>query len=471
MTGGIVQKIRQPADGLVVLQIRTPGRSDAILLSVVPDRARMHLTEGAFTGPDRPPAFCALLRKHLIGARIEKIVQTKQDRVVRLDFGRPRSGEHACVTAELFSRGGNLALLDSEDRLLGSMYPFRSGRRGMRVGSPYLPPPPPSASKPLEARSFSDLEGDFNRRVDATYRMLAERLELEGRRSAILRGLGKAILKLERKRGEIERNLQRAGGAERLRKMAALLQSSPGSVSRGAGSVRLPDLFEDGAPELEIPLDPTLDAVGNAERMFVRARKLDRSRKHLAGFLSQTNRDLEEAARLRNAAAKAASLGDLDGLKSSLTSIGIADAAKKPGRAKRGVRRGEKALGREFVSAEGIRILAGRNDRENHRITFEVARGNDYWLHVRGRSGSHVVVLLPRGGELGNETLLDAAHIALHYSSAKSEDSADVLYVRRKHVHHPKGEAPGRVVVHQERVIHLRKESRRLARLLGSANP
>ncbi len=47
--------------------------------------------------------------------------------------------------------------------------------------------------------------------------------------------------------------------------------------------------------------------------------------------------------------------------------------------------------------------------------------------------------------------------------------AADVTYTPRKHVSKPKGAKPGLVTLRQEKVLRLRREPERLARLLMTA--
>jgi predicted ribosome quality control (RQC) complex YloA/Tae2 family protein len=109
----------------------------------------------------------------------------------------------------------------------------------------------------------------------------------------------------------------------------------------------------------------------------------------------------------------------------------------------------------------------GRSARGNDELTLRFARGNDLWLHARGLKGAHVVV--PEPGEAPDaRTLLDAALLAAHFSSARGQDAAEVEWTRRKHVRKPKGAAAGSVIVSQDKTIRVRPEPERLAELLKS---
>jgi predicted ribosome quality control (RQC) complex YloA/Tae2 family protein len=90
--------------------------------------------------------------------------------------------------------------------------------------------------------------------------------------------------------------------------------------------------------------------------------------------------------------------------------------------------------GRSFVSRDGFAIWVGRSREENLELTFRKARGNDLWLHVRGRPGAHVVVPIPPGKTASLETLLDAAHLTIYYSGGESWGKTEVDYTFRKYV-------------------------------------
>ncbi len=105
---------------------------------------------------------------------------------------------------------------------------------------------------------------------------------------------------------------------------------------------------------------------------------------------------------------------------------------------------------------------------ENDALTVRIARGNDLWLHARGIPGAHVVVRLEKGRAPDQETLLDAAHLAAHFSGARGEPAVEVAWTRAKHVRKVRAGPPGAVSYSQERSLLLRLEPARLERLLAS---
>jgi predicted ribosome quality control (RQC) complex YloA/Tae2 family protein len=104
--------------------------------------------------------------------------------------------------------------------------------------------------------------------------------------------------------------------------------------------------------------------------------------------------------------------------------------------------------GRPYRSVEvsGFTVLVGKGDSQNDQLTFGVAEPLDFWLHVSGVPGSHVIVRNPdRLEELPREVLQRAAELAAWHSRARAAGKVDVHYCRAADVSKPRGFAPGEV--------------------------
>jgi predicted ribosome quality control (RQC) complex YloA/Tae2 family protein len=205
--------------------------------------------------------------------------------------------------------------------------------------------------------------------------------------------------------------------------------------------VHVTDWFAEGTPERAIALDPALGPEANVAARFARARKGER------GEVVRTRR-LEEARR---------ALARLD-----------AGEAPPPGRtsAPRGRRADHFAGVRRFRPDSRWEIRVGRGAAGNERLTFQLARGNDLWLHANGVAGAHVV--LRAEGEPPPEAVRQAAVLAAHFSRLKAAGGGEVACTARKHVRRIKGAPPGKVAVTHERVIDIRLDPDEVARLLSS---
>jgi len=110
---------------------------------------------------------------------------------------------------------------------------------------------------------------------------------------------------------------------------------------------------------------------------------------------------------------------------------------------------GSKGRGYRAVEFEGFEILVGKGDEDNDRLTFGIAEPRDFWLHVAGSAGSHVVVRNPDAlDELPRAVLERAAELAAWFSKARgARGKVEVHLCRAADVRKPRGLAPGEVLL------------------------
>jgi predicted ribosome quality control (RQC) complex YloA/Tae2 family protein len=110
---------------------------------------------------------------------------------------------------------------------------------------------------------------------------------------------------------------------------------------------------------------------------------------------------------------------------------------------------GSKGRGYRRLEFEGFEILVGKADADNDRLTFEIAEPRDFWLHVSGPAGSHVVVRNPEAlAELPRSVVERAAQLAAWHSKARgARGKVEVHVCRVADVRKPRGFAPGQVLL------------------------
>ncbi len=105
-------------------------------------------------------------------------------------------------------------------------------------------------------------------------------------------------------------------------------------------------------------------------------------------------------------------------------------------------------MARRLISPDGLIVLVGRSAKDNDLLTFKLASPRDFWLHVAGHSGSHVVVRNPENlSRLPRETRRFAASLAAGYSKAKAGGKVAVHLTRCSEVSKPRGFATGKVAL------------------------
>ena len=103
-------------------------------------------------------------------------------------------------------------------------------------------------------------------------------------------------------------------------------------------------------------------------------------------------------------------------------------------------------------------VLAGRSEADNDRLSLRVARPDDWWFHVRGMPGSHVILQGPEGEEADRATLQRAAAIAAYHSKGRAGGVVAVSCTRARYVSKPRGAKAGTVEIRKESVLKVRPQ-------------
>ncbi|WP_372677524.1 NFACT RNA binding domain-containing protein [Desulfosarcina sp.] len=110
----------------------------------------------------------------------------------------------------------------------------------------------------------------------------------------------------------------------------------------------------------------------------------------------------------------------------------------------------------EYSLPGGHRVMAGKTDADNDRLSIKVAGPNDWWFHVRGMPGSHVVLMAAGNLTPDRNTLHQAAAIAAFHSKARGGGVVSVSGTLARHVTKPRGAKPGTVKIRKERIFKVR---------------
>ena len=558
LTGARIDKVQQPSRDQIVLTVR--GK-DRVLLSANPNQPRIQFTREIRDNPAQPPMFCMLLRKHLIGARIEAVEQPDLERVVRLDLRvTDELGEtgRRSLVLEAMGRRANLILLDAEGRILDCLrrVAFESNSdRALLPGLFYRLPTPldrlslltqadaarellerggedeepvdrwlvehfagisPLVARELahcaagttdvrfgaldkvqretlfcEVKSLVDIlkNGTFiptmllrdGRPVDFTYRnitqygaettvetretfsvlldefySLRERQELSARRGKELsRTATVARDRMARKVETLRREYAATQERDKLRLYGDLITANLYRMERGMANLVTENYYEEGQPEVRIPLDPLLTPQQNAAKYYKRYNKAKSAEAHLREQIAKAERERAYLESVLQELAQSETEQEFQEIRRELQETGYLRRGKEKKEVKRGF------APREYRSGTGMRILVGRNNAQNDQLTLKKADKHDIWLHAQKIHGSHVI--LCTGGAAPDErSLFEAARLAAYFSQAKESTNVPVDYTPVKYVKKPAGARPGFVVYESCKTLYVTPDTKEL---------
>lgn len=106
-----------------------------------------------------------------------------------------------------------------------------------------------------------------------------------------------------------------------------------------------------------------------------------------------------------------------------------------------------------YPLADGWTVMAGKTDQDNDILSLKTAAPNDWWFHVRGMPGSHVILTGNEQLEPGKNLIQQAASIAAYHSKAREGGTVAVSATRARFVSKPRGAKPGTVTIRKEIVL------------------
>ena len=253
----------------------------------------------------------------------------------------------------------------------------------------------------------------------------------------------------------LEREEQKAEDPEDLRRQALALLSAQAQLGPPGDEGWVVADPWDAGQTLTVRSIPGLTRPAQvAERLYQRARKQERGRRHRGQRRRRLGAESEALGRIAVALTSARHERELDDLQQRLEALGVTLAAEgvRQGPRSRQRRRGERPA-RVLLSPGGLRVLVGRSAEQNDHLTFRVAAPDDLWFHVKGYSGAHVLLQGAGAREITDDDRPFAARLAAAWSRAPRGEKVEVHVARRKHLRRPRGGRPGQVLVRKGQVL------------------
>ncbi len=557
LSGGRIDKITQPNKQTIQLQVRQPGSTYCLCISIAPQNPIIYCRETPFDSPSEPPVFCMVLRKQIEAGRIASVRQHGLDRIIIVDIDFLGAGWKIITKSlicELMGKYSNLILVT--DGIITDAL-RKVGQNSSRIrtvlpGDAYSLPPDADRIDPLTApkediinriKNIKDLRldkaiiaacqgfGPVTAREIAYSAGLSAALSVNELDNVDFIALGEAVaetanaVRLENiapcivqdskgkllaqaaftlhyftekeapaspisfsslsamaeKAGEIigsyvppdkdrfqklvkneisriqnkisalKEELAQADNAESYRISADNLQTYRyGLKDHADDSVTVCDIYGNG--DITISLDRKLTIGDNIQSLYKKYAKLKRGRELMREQISLAEENNDYLLGLENSLESSSLPIEIEDIRSELISAGLLKEKikKRPFSQK-------SSEPFSFLSPDGVKVLVGKNNNQNDRLTFKIAQKDDIWLHTKDIPGSHVIIRITEAGLspelLPESTLLFAARLAVQYSQAKGSNNVPVDYTRARYVKKPSGAKPGFVIFTNQKTI------------------
>ena len=279
----------------------------------------------------------------------------------------------------------------------------------------------------------------------------AQRLRDQQRLMQILR---KAMAGEQRLQEDVQHRLTAVADHTTLQHRADRLMCCPDLQRSGLVTLLVADPM--GGPRESIALDPEKTVLANAQQLYRKARKLRRSRHVLEPRLARHGQRLAQLESAHDQflfhwssappEQQQALLEELEDELRELDLLPSRSAISPP----------ETTVSRplQLYSPGGLRLLVGRNNRQNDRISIQEARRGDLWFHAQEVPGSHVVLKVGEASSVVNEDDVQAAaDLAAYFSRARGNSAVAVVSTETRHLQRIPGAGSGVLRFRESRVL------------------
>lgn len=291
-------------------------------------------------------------------------------------------------------------------------------------------------------------QSGFNNAVDYFY----DERDARDRMRVKTQSLNKLLVNLRdrtaRKLQKQQTELAQCADREQLRIRGDLLQANLYRIERGAECVDVENYYDPDGKTLRIKLNPAISPAANAQKYYKDYQKEKNAEIYLAEQIEKGTAELEYIESVIDEVGRAQTERELAQIREELEQQGYL-------RKQNGKRQKQTSLPfLEFESTDGFKILVGRNNLQNDKLTLKTAAKTDMWLHTKDIHGSHVIIRAD-GKEISDTAIMEAASLAAYHSKAQNSSKVPVDFTLVKYVSKPNGAKPGMVIYVNNRTVYV----------------
>lgn len=277
-------------------------------------------------------------------------------------------------------------------------------------------------------------------------------------------------IKLERlyhKQEKQEEELKEAENADIYKVKGELLTAYIYMIQKGMESIEVQNFYDPNYENISISLKKNLTPSENSQRYFKKYNKLKTAKKEITSQMSINKEEIDYLENILLNIENCENLAELQDIKDELISLGYSKASGKL--------KSKKEIAKlttsphEFMSSDGVKILVGKNNKQNDHLTLRIADPDDIWMHTKNIPGSHVIIKCA-GKEVSEQTIYEGAMLAAYFSKSKMSSQVPVDYTKKKHVKKTSGSKPGMVIYETNSTMYVTPTEEMVASLKNKDN-
>lgn len=480
LTGARLQKIQQPTRKELIFNLRNHGESKKFYVNIAPqlfhicfmssenERKRfIEIPEQPYLTKENgekhkakhiyPPMFCMLLRKYLEGAKIAKVCQPEEERILEFYFETYNElGEkiYLCLAIELMGKHSNVILYNYDTNvIIGCAHNVgsdKSRERELIGGLPYTYPSKHNNKVFSGLSSLFGGETSVSEFIDNYFAPLQEQEKIRVIKSKLLTVTKTKLRKINSSLEKIKKQSSTSEKADLYLKKGDLIMAN---LFHGKDFSKFIEVvnYETNSP-LKIELDEAKTLKENANQFYKLYNKAKTANLKSQEMIENLLKEKEYLEQILYSIEGANSIEDLFEIQSEIT-------PRPQPLSRKG--RGGKSLTSHFspltlqltVHSSRFTVFVGKNNKQNDYIVSKLARDEDLWFHVHNCAGSHVLLRIEAGQNPDEKIIFECAKLAKQYSSAKDSSKVGVIYTRAKNLKKPPGANLGYVIYKGEKEI------------------
>ena len=219
---------------------------------------------------------------------------------------------------------------------------------------------------------------------------------------------------------------------------AELISANVYNLQKGVSSYELFNYYTN--ENITVKANPALTPMENSQRYYKEYKKAKTAEEMLKKLIENGEAELKYLETVSDALDRSNTAAEIDEIRDELYQGGY---IKNKGKAKK-----IKALPPiEYETSDGFRVLVGRNNIQNDKLSLKTANKNDMWLHSQSFPGSHVIIVSDNR-EISDLAIEEAASVAAYHSKARGSKIVTVDYTYVKNLKKPAGAKFGKVIYH-----------------------